>query len=88
MFGIGSIAGFFVYVILPLILSYLIWLLTYCARGNVDLTNWFPKLGLEQLEILSVIASFLLLSTHAITACLVKEKVLLSHPCVSKSITL
>ncbi|KAL5520645.1 hypothetical protein ACEPAF_2646 [Sanghuangporus sanghuang] len=46
--------------------------------GNVDLTNVFSFLGDSELQVLSVIAAALLLSTQAWTASCVKEKVLVS----------
>ena len=49
----------------------------------MDLVSWFPSLGSEQLGTLTVIASFLLLFAHGLTAYFVKEKVLLaSYKCV------
>lgn len=46
--------------------------------GNIDLPYWFAWIGDTQLEVLSVIACFLLIFSHAITIVGVKEKVLLS----------
>ncbi|KAL5498014.1 hypothetical protein ACEPAH_2945 [Sanghuangporus vaninii] len=46
--------------------------------GNVDLTSIFSFLGDSELQVLSVIAAVLLLSTQAWTASCVKEKVLVS----------
>jgi len=46
--------------------------------GNVDLPRIFPFLGNGQLEVLSVIASVLLIVTQILTAVSVKEKVLVS----------
>ncbi|KAL5514844.1 hypothetical protein ACEPAG_2160 [Sanghuangporus baumii] len=46
--------------------------------GNVDLTSVFSFLGDSELQVLSVIAAVLLLSTQAWTASCVKEKVLVS----------
>jgi hypothetical protein len=51
-----------------------------CFRGNIDLVNWIPMFGSEQLGTLTVVASLLLLSTHGLTAYFVKEKVLVSAP--------
>jgi solute carrier family 45 protein 1/2/4 len=50
--------------------------------ANINLPRIFPFLGKAQLEVLSVIASVLLLSTHLLTAYSVKERVLVSsvHP--------
>ncbi|KAF6760581.1 sucrose transporter [Ephemerocybe angulata] len=45
--------------------------------GNVDLTRVFPVFGKTQLEVLSVVVSFLLLAGHLAMAFLVKERVLL-----------
>ncbi|KXN89417.1 General alpha-glucoside permease [Leucoagaricus sp. SymC.cos] len=47
--------------------------------GNVDLTRRFPFLGKTQLQVLSVVASLVLLWCHLITAVLTKEKVLLPN---------
>ncbi|EKM56768.1 uncharacterized protein PHACADRAFT_254080 [Phanerochaete carnosa HHB-10118-sp] len=46
--------------------------------GNVDMTKVFPFLGDTELEVLSVIGSFLLVLTHCATAYSVKEKVVIS----------
>ncbi|KAI5121605.1 hypothetical protein M0805_009476 [Coniferiporia weirii] len=46
--------------------------------GNVNLADPLSFLGNTQLEVLSVIAAFLLLSTQSTTAACVKERVLLS----------
>jgi solute carrier family 45, member 1/2/4 len=74
MLGIGSVAGFFVYAA-----SLRTAFLTQNeSRGNLDLPRILPFLGSQQLEVLSVIASFLLLGTHVITAGTVKERVLVS----------
>ncbi|KAJ8507140.1 hypothetical protein ONZ45_g10460 [Pleurotus djamor] len=55
--------------------------------GNVDLPSLLPFLGSAQLQVLSVIGSFLLLATHFITALSVKEKRLLkSSRAVSKAV--
>lgn len=53
------------------------------SSGNVDLTKIFPFLGNTQLQVLSVIASLLLLGSHLVMAVVVKEKILLS----SKDVT-
>ncbi|KAJ2914560.1 hypothetical protein MD484_g5815, partial [Candolleomyces efflorescens] len=45
--------------------------------GNVDLTRVFPFLGGTQLEVLSVVVSFMLLAGHVVMAGLVKERILL-----------
>ncbi|KAG2007431.1 sucrose transporter [Coprinopsis cinerea AmutBmut pab1-1] len=45
--------------------------------GKLELTKAFPYLGRTQLEVLSVIVSFFLFTTHSITALFVKERVLL-----------
>jgi len=44
-------------------------------RGNIDLPHLFPWLGGTQLEVLVILTSFFLLSTHAVTAWCVKEEV-------------
>ncbi|THH09710.1 hypothetical protein EW145_g1817 [Phellinidium pouzarii] len=46
--------------------------------GNLDLAGPLSFLGNNQLEVLSVLAAFLLLSTQSTTAACVKEKVLIS----------
>ncbi|KAJ3515315.1 hypothetical protein NLJ89_g1827 [Agrocybe chaxingu] len=45
--------------------------------GNINLPRHFPFLGSSQLQVLSVIVSFLLLAGHVVMAVMVKEKVLL-----------
>ncbi|KAI0037009.1 hypothetical protein K488DRAFT_75578 [Vararia minispora EC-137] len=47
--------------------------------GGVDLTTVFPFLGKTEIEVLSVLASLLLIGTHIVTVCSVKEKILLSR---------
>jgi len=42
--------------------------------GNIDLPHLFPQLGGTQLEVLVTFTSFILLSTHAVTAWCVKEE--------------
>ncbi|KAI6144983.1 MFS general substrate transporter [Pisolithus tinctorius] len=46
--------------------------------GNIDLPSIFPFLGHAQLQVVSVIASFLLLGTHMWAAWCVKERVLVA----------
>lgn len=46
--------------------------------GNINLPSIFPFLGHAQLQVVSVIASFLLLSTHLWAAWRVKERVLVA----------
>ncbi|KZP04887.1 hypothetical protein FIBSPDRAFT_708005, partial [Athelia psychrophila] len=62
--------------------------------GSIDLPHFLPFLGSQQLGALSAIAALFLLGTHALTAMLVKEKVLLrgdptsryvSSPCVLRT---
>lgn len=72
MLGIGSVAGYFVYV--PRVSFHETLRLTW-RRGNVDMTKVFPFLGDTELEVLSVVGSFLLVVTHFLTAYFVKEKV-------------
>ena len=50
--------------------------------GNVDMTRVFPFLGKTELEVLSVVGSFLLVVTHVVTAYSTKEKVVASTKCV------
>ncbi|KIP03126.1 hypothetical protein PHLGIDRAFT_111240 [Phlebiopsis gigantea 11061_1 CR5-6] len=45
--------------------------------GNVDMTRVLPFLGKTELEVLSVVGSFLLVLTHAVTSYCTKEKVVL-----------
>ncbi|KAF9269522.1 hypothetical protein L218DRAFT_1072355 [Marasmius fiardii PR-910] len=45
--------------------------------GNLDLPLRLPFLGSTQLEVLSLIGSFVLVSTHLATASMVREKILL-----------
>lgn len=52
-------------------------MLTYIYSGNIDVPHYLPFLGSQQIGALSSIAALFLLGTHAITAALVKEKVLL-----------
>lgn len=46
-------------------------------RGNINLPKILPFLGRSQLQVLSVVVSFLLLAGHLLMATLVKERVLL-----------
>jgi solute carrier family 45 protein 1/2/4 len=80
MLGIGSMAGFFVYAphLLIFYISDLELHSILNSSGNVDLPHMFPFLGRGQLEVLSIIASFLLVATQMLTAFCVKEKVLIS----------
>ncbi|KAF9441270.1 MFS general substrate transporter [Macrolepiota fuliginosa MF-IS2] len=48
-----------------------------CFVGNVDLTKIVPFFGKTQFQTLSVIACFLLLSSHFLMAVLIKEQILL-----------
>lgn len=75
MLGIGSVAGYFMYV--PLFPR------THAASnpydsGNVDMTHILPFLGDTELEVLSVCGSFLLIAAHAITVFCVKERVVVA----------
>ncbi|PAV17928.1 MFS general substrate transporter [Pyrrhoderma noxium] len=54
--------------------------------GNADLTHGFPWFGSTQMEILSVLAAFLLLSTQLTTAATVKEKILVSSSGAKKGL--
>lgn len=45
--------------------------------GNVDLPKILPFLGNTQLQVLSIVASLLLLGSHLVMAIMVKEKILL-----------
>jgi hypothetical protein len=74
MVASGAIVGFFVYALLRLLKTSS----DILFSGNVDLTKIFPFLGNTQLQVLSVIASFLLLGSHVVMAILVKERILLS----------
>ncbi|KAI0340319.1 MFS general substrate transporter [Trametopsis cervina] len=46
--------------------------------GNIDMTKVLPFLGNTELEVLSLVGSFLLIATHITTAVSVKEKVVVS----------
>jgi solute carrier family 45 protein 1/2/4 len=48
------------------------------GSGGLDLVRMFPFFGATELEVLAVLSSFCLLSTHFITAFSVKERVLVS----------
>lgn len=61
---------------------------TYVCSGNVDMTRVLPFLGNTELQILSAFSSIVLVGTHAVTAYLVKERVLLASRCVLLLITL
>ncbi|KAH7929288.1 MFS general substrate transporter [Leucogyrophana mollusca] len=52
--------------------------------GNVDLPRIFPIFGSAQLEVLTVIASLLLLFTHSLTSTFVKERVLVASSASGK----
>lgn len=54
--------------------------------GNADLTHGFPWFGSTQMEVLSVLAVFLLLSTQLTTAATVKEKILVSSSNTKKGL--
>jgi hypothetical protein len=58
--------------------SQLIWDIS----GNLDLPRMFPFLGTQELQVLSVLASFFLMAVQCITCFFVKEKVLVSVMCV------
>ncbi|OBZ66441.1 General alpha-glucoside permease [Grifola frondosa] len=47
--------------------------------GNVDMTAVFPFFGNTELEVLSIVGSFLLIIMHAITAFCTKEKVIVAE---------
>ncbi|OCH90826.1 MFS general substrate transporter [Obba rivulosa] len=53
--------------------------------GNVDLTSPFSFLGDTELEVLSVIGSFLLVATHCVTAYCTKERVVIASKGPKKS---
>lgn len=80
MGGVGSVAGFYVYVLYLTHFPDVSLTTAPVSRGNVDLPRYFPFLGSEQLEVLSVIASLLVLGTHGLTAWGVKERVLVGEP--------
>lgn len=54
-------------------------------RGNISLPKQFPFLGHTQLEVLSLLSGLLLLLTHGVTVCTVRERVLMEP---SKSVAL
>ncbi|GBE83684.1 major facilitator superfamily domain-containing protein [Sparassis latifolia] len=53
--------------------------------GNVDMTTVFPFLGDTELEVLSIVGSFFLVSMHLITAICTKEKVVVANKLSSGS---
>lgn len=53
-------------------------IISWLFSGNVDLTRILPFLGKTELQVLSVVGSFLLILTHAMTAYCTKEKVLVA----------
>ncbi|EIN14438.1 hypothetical protein PUNSTDRAFT_117932 [Punctularia strigosozonata HHB-11173 SS5] len=46
--------------------------------GNMDLPGWLPGLGKTELQVLVILGSVLLISTHLVTAFCVKERILVS----------
>jgi solute carrier family 45 protein 1/2/4 len=82
MLGIGSLAGFFVYVAQFSSLSFTP---TSQCSGNINLPSMFPFLGTQELQVLSAFASFLLLVVQCVTSSFVKEKVLVSSQYVSSA---
>lgn len=77
MLGVGSVGGFFVcvsFICDPGFFPHADPIVHY--SGNIDLPRYLPFLGSTQLGALSAIAALFLLGTHAVTAGLVKEKVL------------
>lgn len=80
MFGLGSVAGFFVYVMpIPSVPSVFLENCICFSRGNVDLTKSLAWLGKTQLQVLSVLTSLSLIGAHGITSAGVTEKVLLKE---------
>jgi solute carrier family 45 protein 1/2/4 len=71
----GALFGFFVYVLL---LTIDLDVNPFSQSGNVDLTKIFPFFGKTQLQVLSVLASLLLMGSHLTMAIFVKEKILIS----------
>ncbi len=55
------------------------------GSGNIDLTRILPFLGKTELEVLSVVGSFLLVFTHGVTAYCTKEKVVVASKLVPQS---
>ena len=76
MLGVGSVVGFFVCVFSG-IASLHTNLRILPSSGGVDLPKTFPMFGKSQLQVLTVIASSLLLFGHLVMAWMVKEKVLI-----------
>ena len=81
MLGIGSVLGFFLWVFFVYFLS-----LIYpsSTSGYIKLPHSLPFLGNSQLQVLSVIASLILLAGHLSMAVLVKERVLVQDSPASK----
>jgi solute carrier family 45, member 1/2/4 len=78
MLGFGSVFGFLLYC--PTLFSQFEWVLMlfiYDLSGAVSLPTIFPFFGTTELEILSVLVSFFLLSGQLLMAICVKERVLL-----------
>lgn len=78
MLGIGSVAGYFMFAPSSTVLSLSSLTVTTCS-GNIDLTVAFRFLGDTELEVLSVLGSFLLVAMHVITAVCTKERVVVDH---------
>ncbi|KZT01574.1 MFS general substrate transporter [Laetiporus sulphureus 93-53] len=53
--------------------------------GNVDLTTVLPFLGDTELEVLSILGSFLLVVMHLVTALCTKERVVVANKAAKKS---
>jgi hypothetical protein len=75
MLGLGGVSRFFMSVALPSI--------QFAAdfgffSGNLDLPRMFPFLGTQELQVLSVLASFFPIAVQFVTSIFVKEKVLVS----------
>lgn len=80
MFGLGSVAGFFVCVSHHLHLPFGHATYIFDDRGNIDLTKILPFLGKTQLQVLCVLTGASLIGAHGMTSVSVTEKVLVSDP--------
>lgn len=78
MLGIGSVAGYFVFVVFSITRVIHHAHVFSLSSGNVDMTRVFPFFGDTELEVLVVVGALLLIFTHGITAFCVKEKVVVA----------
>lgn len=79
MFGLGSVAGFFVSVALSSGFTISSSSNLFRFSGNIDLPKSLPFLGDSQLKVLSILTGIFLMATQGLTAFSVTEKVLVSE---------